>query len=150
MAFPFTGKDEFEYSEFNRRESGRNWAEGDSVVTGLGLTLVHKFLTGEELTPEEISAKITPESETTKWYARFYGRACRNWTVALMAQGGLFIAGGIAAKNSMFVDVPEFLDEFHNTHVYSDFMHSVPIKLNANEESGLFGAGFYAMQLLSG
>lgn len=149
MAFPFTGKEEFEYSEFNRRESGRNWAEGDSVVTGLGLRLVHKYLTGEDLTPKEISLKITPESQTTKWYARFYGRACRNWALALMAHGGLFIAGGIAAKNPMFVNVPEFLEEFHNTHVYSDFLHSVPIKLNANEESGLLGAGFYAAQLLA-
>ncbi|MGL1862232.1 MAG: glucokinase [Pseudodesulfovibrio sp.] len=149
MAFPFTGKEEFEYSEFNRRESGRNWAEGDSVVTGLGLRLVHKYLTGEDLTPKEISRKITPESLTTKWYARFYGRACRNWALALMAHGGLFIAGGIAAKNPMFVNVPEFLEEFHNTHVYSDFLHSVPIKLNANEESGLLGAGFYAAQLLA-
>ena len=149
MAFPFTGTKEAEYGEFNRRESGRHWAEGDSVVTGLGLTLVHKFLTGEDLSPKEISAKITPESETTKWFARFYGRACRSWALALMSFGGLFIAGGVAAKNPMFVTVPEFLEEFHNSHIYSDFLHSVPIKLNANEESGLYGAGFYGVQLLA-
>jgi glucokinase len=40
MAFPFTGMEEAEYGEFNRTASGRNWAEGDSVVTGLGLRLV--------------------------------------------------------------------------------------------------------------
>jgi glucokinase len=148
MAFPFVGKEEAEYAEFNRNESGRNWAEGDSVVTGLGLTLVHKFLTGEELTPSEISAKISSDSETAKWYARFYGRACRNWAFALMAYGGLFIAGGIAAKNQTFVIVPEFIEEFHNSHIYSDFLHSVPIKLNTNEESGLYGAAFYGVQLL--
>jgi len=148
MAFPFTGKEEMEYAEFNRRASGRNWAEGDSVVTGLGLQLIHKYLTGEDMSPIDISAKITPESETTKWYARFYGRACRNWAIAMMCEGGLYIAGGIAAKNPMFVNVPEFLDEFHNSHVYENFLHSVPIKLNTNEESGLLGAGFYAMQLL--
>ncbi len=150
MAFPFTGKEEQEYAEFNRKESGRNWAEGDSVVTGLGLSLTHKFLTGEELSPKEISDQISPESETTKWYARFYARACRNWAIALMSEGGLYIAGGIAAKNPMFVNVPEFLEEFHNSHVYSDFLHSVPIRLNTNEESGLLGAGFYGSQLLSG
>lgn len=148
MAFPFTGKRECDYGEFNRRESGRNWAEGDSVVTGLGLQLVHKFLTGESLSPKDISEKITPESETTQWYARFYGRACRNWAIALMCNGGLFIAGGIAAKNPLFVQAPEFLEEFHNSHVYQEFLRTVPIKLNANEESGLLGAGFYGMQLL--
>ncbi|MCJ2163962.1 MULTISPECIES: glucokinase [unclassified Pseudodesulfovibrio] len=149
MAFPFIGRDEAEYAEFNRIESGRNWPEGDSVVTGLGLHLVHKFLTGEDLTPREISARITPESETTKWYARFYGRACRNWALGLMSLGGFFIAGGVASKNPMFVNVPEFMNEFHNSHVYADFLHSVPVKLNGNEESGLFGAAFYGAQLLN-
>jgi glucokinase len=150
MAFPFVGMKEAEYGEFNRRESGRHWAEGDSVVTGLGLTLVHKFLTGEDLTPKEISAKITMDSETTKWFSRFYGRACRNWALALMSFGGLYIAGGVAAKNKMFVTSPEFLEEFHNSHIYSDFLHSVSLKLNANEESGLYGAAFYGAQLLAG
>lgn len=148
MAFPFTGKEEYAYAEFNRKESGRNWAEGDSVVTGLGLKLVHQFLTGEDLSPKDISDKITPDSETTKWYARFYARACRDWAIALMAEGGVYIAGGIAAKNPMFVNVPEFLEEFHNSHVYNDYLQSVPIKLNVNEESGLLGAGFFAVQLL--
>lgn len=146
MAFPFTGPVEAEYEEFNRRESGRCWAEGDSVVTGLGLQLVHRFLTGEKKEPGEISATVDPGSETVQWYARFYGRVCRNWALATMCHGGLFIAGGVAAKAPMYVQSPEFLREFHNTHVYGDFLRSVPVKLNANEQSGLFGAGFYASQ----
>jgi glucokinase len=150
MAFPFTGMEEAEYGEFNRRESGRRWAEGDSVVTGLGLRLIHRYLTGEDLTPLEISARITPESPTTKWYARFYGRACRNWAIALMASGGMYIAGGVAANNPMLVTVPEFMAEFRNSHVYADSLHNVPVRLNANEKSGLFGAAFYGAQLLAG
>jgi len=149
MAFPFFGTDEIEYSEFNQQESGRNWPEGDSVVTGLGLKLVHKFLTGDDLSPKEVSASITSIDKTTKWYARFYARACRDWAIGVMSHGGFFIAGGVAAKNPMFVTVPEFLEEFHNSHIYGDFLRTVPIRLNCNEESGLYGAGFYGMQLLT-
>ncbi|WP_243546117.1 glucokinase [Pseudodesulfovibrio tunisiensis] len=148
MAFPFVGKEEAEYAEFNRRESGRCWPEGDTVVTGLGLQLVHRFLTGENLEPQEVAARLAPDCETTKWFARFYGRACRDWAIGLMAHGGMYIAGGVAARNPILVQSPEFLKEFHNTHVYGDFLRSVPVKLNANEESGLFGAAFYGMQLL--
>ncbi|WP_272699652.1 glucokinase [Desulfovibrio sp. Fe33] len=150
MAFPFVGREEAGYAEFNRVESGRNWPEGDSVVTGLGLRLLHRYLTGEDLSPKEISAKLVPESETTVWYARFYARACRNWAIGLMTTGGLFISGGVAAKNPMFVQVPEFMNEFHNAHVYQDFLHAIPIRLNGNEASGLFGAAFYGAQMLAG
>lgn len=150
MSFPFSGEEELGYAEFNLRETGCKWVDGDNAVAGRGLHLLHKYLTGEDLTPKEISARITPESETTKWYARFYGRACRNWVMALVAHGGLYISGGIAAKNPMFVNVPEFLEEFHNCHVYQEFLHSVPVKLNTNEESGLYGAAFHGAQLLKG
>jgi glucokinase len=150
MSFPFTGQEEAVYGEFNRTASGRNWAEGDTVVTGLGLHLLHQHLTGEDLPPAGISARITPESATTRWFARFYGRACRNWAMAVMARGGLFIAGGVAARNPMLVTVPEFLDEFHNSHVHGEFLRTVPIRLNANEESGLYGAALYGAQLLQG
>jgi glucokinase len=61
----------------------------------------------------------------------------------------MFIAGGVAAKNPMFVQVPEFLEEFHNSHVYREFLHSVPVRLNANEASGLYGAAFYGVQMLA-
>lgn len=150
MAFPFVGKQEADYGEFNRLESGRKWAEGDTVVTGLGLQLLHKYFTGEELAPSAIAASLTSDSDTTQWYARFYGRVCRDWALALMCRGGLYISGGVAAKNPLLVQSPAFLEEFHNTHVYEDFLRSIPIKVNANEASGLYGAAFCGLQLLKG
>jgi glucokinase len=50
----------------------------------------------------------------------------------------------------MLVSVPEFMDEFRNSHVYDDFLESIPVKLNANEQSGLYGAAFHGAQLLTG
>lgn len=148
MAFPFVGPDEARYEEFNRREGGRGRAEGDTVVSGPGLRLLHRHLTGQWLSPGEISASIGKESDTARWFARFYGRACRNWAMAVMPRGGLVIAGGVAAKNPMLVTLPEFLEEFHTSHVHADFLRSLPVVLNANEHSGLYGAAFCGMQRL--
>lgn len=150
MSFPFSGPKEAAYEEFNRTATGRDWAEGDTVVTGLGLHLLHRHLTGEDLPPDEISARITSGSPTTKWFARFYGRACRNWAMALMARGGLYLTGGVAARNPLLVTAPEFLEEFHHSHVHAEFLRTVPIRLNTNQESGLYGAAFHGAQLLQG
>ncbi|WP_285905926.1 glucokinase [Pseudodesulfovibrio pelocollis] len=143
MAFPFTGSDEAGFEAFVRRETGRGCAEGDVVVSGPGLRLLHAHLTGQWLTPADISASITPESPTARWFARFYGRACRNWALAVMPRGGLVVSGGVAARNPMLVNIPEFLDEFRNCATHADFLCSLPVLLNADERSGLFGAAAF-------
>ncbi|MFH1915268.1 MAG: glucokinase [Pseudomonadota bacterium] len=149
MAFPFTGSDEVGFEAFVRRETGRASAEGDVVVSGPGLRLLHAHLTGQWLSPADISAAITSESPTAKWFARFYGRACRNWALAIMPRGGLVVSGGVAARNPMLVTIPEFLDEFRNCATHADFLRSVPVLLNADDRSGLYGAAAFGMQWLA-
>jgi len=148
MAFPFVGREEAQFESYARIVTGRSFCDGDTVVTGSGLALIHRFLTGEEASPQEIAMSLTPDSETCQWFARFYGRVARNWVLATVAWGGLFICGGVAAKNPMFVTCPEFIEEFHCFPDYREVLTRVPIRLNTNEESGLFGAAQFAAQLL--
>ncbi|MUM78148.1 glucokinase [Pseudodesulfovibrio sp. F-1] len=149
MAFPFTGSDEAEFEAFVRRETGRGCAEADVVVSGPGLRLLHAHLTGQWLSPADISAVITPESPTARWFARFYGRACRNWALAVMSRGGLVIGGGVAARNALFVTIPEFLDEFRSCSTHADFLCTLPVRLNADDRSGLYGAAIHGVQWLA-
>lgn len=146
MAFPFVGREEARFEVYARSMTGRNFCDGDTVVTGSGLSLIHRFLTGEERSPAEVAASLTSDSETCRWFARFYGRVARNWVLATVAWGGLFICGGVAAKNVMFVTCPEFLDEFHSFPKYQKVLAQMPIRLNTNEQSGLMGAALCAAQ----
>jgi len=119
------------------------------VLTGHGLTLLHRFLTGAVLPPWEVAAAaLTDDTPTRRWYARFYGRACRDWILTTLCRGGLYIAGGIAAQNQAVPACPEFANELYNTPHYLDLLKSIPVFLNADENSGLWGAAWVGKRLL--
>ncbi len=148
--FPFVGEREAEYERFIRETTGHPFCYGDLVVTGLGLTLLHRFLTGEELTPHQVAATLTPESETLEWYARFYGRAARDYALTVVPLGGVYIAGGITAKNPILVQSPHFINEFRLSVEYPELLAMLPVILNGNDDSGLYGAAFFAQLYLNG
>jgi glucokinase len=148
-AFPFVGRDEEDFHAFVRTELHYPYARGDDVLTGIGLTLLHRFLAGVALSPRDVAAAaLAEDTPTRRWYARFYGRACRNWMLTTLCRGGLYIAGGIAAKNPAVPLCPEFVDELYNTPHYGDLVKSIPVFLNADENSGLWGAAWVGARLL--
>ena len=150
-AFPFSGDRETDYLNFLLAETGKPYAYGDLVVSGRGLALVHRFLTGENLTPAEAADRISETSETTAWFARFYARACRNYALTVLPLAGLFVSGGVAARNPFLVQNDYFRKEFVDSPNYLDLLQRIPIRLNTNQQTGLYGAALYgALSLKSG
>ena len=147
MAFPFKAE-ERGLERFVLERTGHAFVQVETLVTGGGLALIHEYLTGERLSPREVAATLTPGSETLALFARCYGRATRQWAVATISLGGVFITGGVAAKNPSVVTTPEFLQEFREHPVYHELLSTIPMVLNANEDSGLWGAAFCGLQWL--
>ena len=139
---------ELEFAAFVAARTGAKFAEWDSVVSGRGLSLLHEFLSGEVLAPKDVAAKFADAPETLAWFARFYGRVCRCFALETLALGGLFIAGGVAAKNPEIVSHVEFEREFRSSTTMGDILARIPVKLVDNEESGLWGAAAYAVEEL--
>jgi glucokinase len=146
--FPFVGREELEFAEFILRETGRPQVIGDLVVTGTGLRLLHQFHTGERLSSREVSRKLEGDSVVLEWFARFYGRACHDYVLETMALGGLYIAGGLASGNPGLVTHHAFVQEFVQSDVHGHLLCKVPVRLNRNEESGLWGAAVCGVQML--
>lgn len=144
-SFAFVGPEEQEYERFLLAETGKPYAYGDIVVTGLGLAMLHRFITGDALDPAGVSARLTDDCETTAWFARFYGRACRNYALSVLAMRGVYVVGGVAAKNPMLVTHPRFSEEFVDSPNYGWLLRDIPVFLNGNEDTGLWGAGFYGL-----
>ena len=71
---------------------------------------------------------------------KFYARAARNFALDTLARGGLYIAGGIAAKNrDSFSD---FMTEFVKNEVYKELLSNIPIYLITNYDISLIGSAY--------
>jgi glucokinase len=143
-AFPFVGKTEQDYERFLLAHTGLEYIHSEVVVSGLGLALLHQYHFGEAQNPAQAAAVLTPDSPVQAWFAKFYGRACRQFVLSTLAMGGLFVSGGVAAKNPCLIQDVAFMAEFLNNPGYGHLLRSIPVALNSNEDSGLWGAALYA------
>lgn len=146
--FPFVGPEEFAFQRFYREKSGRHVITWNLVVSGNGLRYLHWFLTGEELSAEQVILQLTSPSLTLAWAAKFYGRACRDFALEVLARGGLYIAGGVAARTPEILTHDHFRREFMDSPTMGRLLASIPVFLLDNQDSGLWGAAFYGSQLL--
>lgn len=155
--FPFTDEREMAFAAFIRAHTGRE-VIGDLVVSGPGLRLLHAFHTGQWLEPAEVAGRLTSgcgndegpgqvlppiSSQVLSWFARFYGRACRNYVLETLGLGGLFIAGGVAAAVPVVVTHPAFAAAFRQSDTHADLLRRVPVRLVRSPDAGLLGAALY-------
>ena len=145
-SFPFSSEREFQYHEFLLKHLNQKYISANFVVSGQGLRYVHQFLSGRVLTPEKVAAELSSESETLEWVSRFYGRVCRNYALETLALGGVYIAGGVAAKIPQLLKHSAFETEFRSSSTMSEILSNIPVFLITDEESGLWGAAFLGIQ----
>lgn len=146
--FPFIGDAENEFHKFLCSRLNIPFATGDDTLTGRGLQALHLFLAAEELSPAAIGERaLRSDTPTLQWYSRFYGRACRDWILNTLCEGGLWIAGGIAAQNPFAVGNAHFMNEIYNHPRWSDYLRSIPIRLITDKNSGLWGAARVGLAL---
>jgi glucokinase len=107
-----------------------------------------RTLSGEDLEPREVTARLTPQSETLAWAAKFYGRVCRDYALEVLALGGLYIAGGVAARNPEILTHENFRNEFMGSSTMGHLLANIPVFLIDNQDSGLWGAAFLGQQIL--
>ena len=148
-AFPFTGDREQDYRRFLIASAGFEEPTGDLVVSGRGLAFLHHFLTGKQLPPQQVAQQISPQSDTTRWFARFYGRACRHYALAALPMAGLFVSGGVAVKNPFLVDNDTWRAEFVRSDTKKELLAGIRVDLVTDEAIGLWGAARYGTERLS-
>ena len=141
--FPFEGREELDFAAFARDALRRRALRADDVVTGRGVTLLHAFLSGERLPEAEAAARLCAHEEGLRWYARFLGRVCGQWSLATLCRGGLFLTGGMVLRNPAVTGHPAFREAFLLAPELRVLEH-VPVSRFDTPRSGLWGGAFLA------
>ena len=124
----------------------------ERLVSGMGLVNIFTFLGGEELDPAEIAgladAGDPRARRTAEIFVDLYGAEAGNMALRVLARGGVFLAGGIAAKNISWFTDGRFVEAFVRKGRFRAFNESVPVDVILNQEVGLLGAAGLARRLL--
>lgn len=116
----------------------------ERVVSGMGLVNIFTFLGGEELDPAQIAA-LAEEGDprarhTFEIFVDTYGAEAGNMALRVLARGGVFLAGGIAAKNIPWFTDGRFVEAFLRKGRFRGLMETIPCDLIVREDVGLLGA----------
>ncbi len=150
--------------EFIRKQlGGSGTVSWEHVLSGSGIVTIYNFLgtiksyqrsshaqkilkTEQELHPDQIFALKADDpqcKETYELYIRFYARCAKNTALEALALNGLYIAGGIAAKNITMFSHLIFAQEFLDNHKQRSILEKVPVYVITNYEVSLYGAAVY-------
>ena len=142
--FPPENERELELSAFIKAKDSLAYTSWDDTISGRGLSHIHEFCNGVEISPKEVADTFEKNSETLQIAATIYGRLCRNFALEGLSTGGMYIAGGLAAKNPILLEHPSFEQSFLDSPKYRDLLKTMPLHLFENEASGLWGAAHAA------
>jgi glucokinase len=128
----------------------------ERVVSGPGLENVYGALAdvaaekAEELSAEE----ITKRGEAGKGLCRdaldlfcsAYGAVAGDFALAQGARGGVYIAGGIAAKIQDYLERSQFRARFEDKGRLSYYVQPIPTKLIVEKDAAFLGAAHASLE----
>jgi glucokinase len=131
----------------------------ERVVSGPGLVDIFEFLTAgrgnppgpirEEMERTDPAPVITRHAlansdliavEALDFFIDAYGAQAGNLALTVLASGGIYVAGGIAAKIAPKLAEGRFLEAFRNKGRMGDLLAQVPVHVILNPDVGLLGA----------
>ena len=82
--------------------------------------------------------------KTMEIFIRAYGSEAGNISLKFLPRGGLYIAGGVTAKNLPLMKGGEFMYAFGNKGRVSHLLDKIPVRVVINQSVGLIGAALKA------
>lgn len=135
--------EQLELAHWLLAQNGRVTVE--DVVSGPGLAKIYAFLGGRPQQPEAIGLSATHNTDPVAkhavelWlaaYGAFAGDLALHW----LARGGVYLAGGIAAKLLPHFGPQVFLDAFNAKREHQAITQQMPVHLVGEQRLGLLGA----------
>lgn len=133
----------------------------EHVLSGQGIVAIYRYLCQQSqqmcqtlIDPAQISLiASSPDAdehkvcqETLALFFEIYGSECGNLALTTLPYGGVYIAGGVAAKNLETLKASAFVDAFSNKNKMARLLSTMPIHVIKDESIGLNGALYLASQ----
>lgn len=166
---------EFELVQYICRQMQIDRISNERVISGRGIVAIYQYLRDTSNLSEnaEIASVVTEwESQTEKTvdpaaaisahalaktdplaqstmqiFMSAYGAEAGNLALSTLCYGGLYLAGGIAAKNLELLEDGTFLTAFHRKGRVSALLANIPVSVILNPQVGLIGAAAQAGKL---
>ena len=126
----------------------------ERVCSGMGLVNIFTFLGGaRDADPAQVASLADSGDpvavKTFNIFVDIYGAEAGNMALRVLARGGVYLAGGIAAKNTKFFTDGRFVDAFMRKGRFTEMLREMPIDLIIDEKVGLRGAAEMARRIAS-
>ncbi|HEY9699008.1 MAG TPA: glucokinase [Trichocoleus sp.] len=168
---------EFHLLKYLRDKHGLSRISVERVVSGMGIVAIYQFLRDRQTYPESpeiaqairtweqeagrsksvdpgaviaqaaAAGKDTLCQETMQLFVEAYGAEAGNLALKLLPFGGLYVAGGVAAKNVPLLQSGAFLQAMRDKGRMRPLMERVPVHIVVNQRIGLIGAALTAGRL---
>lgn len=128
---------------------------GETLLCGSGLVRLYRAIVAADgLTPRfddpsaitaaAIEGSDAAAREALSLFCVHLGRLAGNLALAFMARGGVFLAGGIAAKIAHFIEGSDFRAAFIDKAPHQAMMDRMPTSVIVHPEPALAGIAAYA------
>jgi len=153
----FSPQSQIEYAltEFiKKREHRTHSVRWQDVLSGSGISRMYEFFcqknneTCPNLSPAEIfkNKHISKTCmDTYQLFTKLYAKCAKDLALDTIATGGIYIAGGIAAKNIDMFALPLFVDTFTTSYFHSKLLQNIPIYIITDYKISLYGAAAFML-----
>lgn len=116
----------------------------EDVVSGPGLAKIYAFLSGKMLSPETVGESALNGSDplgqaALQLWMACYGAFAGDLAMQWLARGGVYLAGGLAAKLLPHVDTGPLTQAFLAKREHAGLVGKMPLRIVMEEELGLLG-----------
>jgi glucokinase len=132
----------------------RQFAQESPEIEQIMTTWEHETgYTDKSVDPAAAIAKAALEKrdrlceQTLQMFVEAYGAEAGNLAIKLLPYGGLYVAGGIAAKILPLIKEGQFLRTFGQKGRVSPLLERVPLQVVLNPQVGLIGAAICASRI---
>ncbi|QPJ65581.1 MAG: glucokinase [Candidatus Nitrohelix vancouverensis] len=125
----------------------------ERVLSGDGLAALHQFLSSpqeqEALSSADViryglSGEDAVCRQALQWFASLYGACAGNLALQILAEGGVYVGGGLAPRLLPVLQEGGFMEAFRAKGRFSAFLEKMPVRVIVDENAPLLGAARFA------